>query len=120
MSPLLENLRLLGTCILLLGGSLLMFLAAYGLLKLPDVFCRAHAQTKATTLGIASILVGLWLHLGNASGAWALFFAILAQVLTIPVSSHMIALLAFQKKVPRFRQKKVAYHRGYQGKDLEK
>ncbi len=104
---------------LLLSGSLLMLLSAYGLLKFPDVFSRGHAQTKATTLGISAMLAGLWLELG-AAGGWPLFFAILAQVITIPVSGHMIALLAFQKKVPRYRQRKVAYHRGYRGPDLEK
>jgi multicomponent Na+:H+ antiporter subunit G len=115
----LEDLRLLLIASLLLSGSLLMLLSAYGLLKFPDVYSRGHAQTKATTLGIIAMLLGLWLELG-AQGGWPLFFAILAQAITIPVSGHMIALLAFQKKVPRFRQKKVAYHRGYKGPDLEK
>jgi multicomponent Na+:H+ antiporter subunit G len=112
--------RLILVCALLLSGSLLMCVSAYGLLKMPDVFCRGHAQTKATTMAIAAMLAGLWIHLGNDRGGWPLFFGILAQIVTIPVSGHMIALLAFQKKVPRYRQKKVAYHKGYRGGDLER
>ena len=119
MSAWIDNARTILVCALLLSGSLLVLLSAYGLLKFPDIFCRGHAQTKATTLGISAILAGLWLALGTPGG-WPLFFAILAQIITIPVSGHMIALLAFQKKAPRYRQRKVAYHRGYQGPDLEK
>lgn len=115
----LEDLRVILISGLLLSGSLLMLLSAYGLLKFPDVYSRGHAQAKATTLGIVAMLLGLWLELGGRGG-WPLFFAVLAQAITIPVASHMIALLAFQKRVPRYRQKRVAYHKGYKGPDLEK
>jgi multicomponent Na+:H+ antiporter subunit G len=113
-------LRDLVICVLLLYGTFLMLLTGWGLLKFPDVLCRGHAQTKAMTLGISSMLIALWLHLGTPKAGWVLFFAIVAQVITIPVAGHMIALLAFQKRVPRYRQKKVAYHKGYMGADLER
>jgi multicomponent Na+:H+ antiporter subunit G len=106
--------------VLLLYGVFLMLLTGWGLLKFPDVLCRGHAQTKAMTMGISSMLLGLWIHLATPKAGWVLFFAILAQVITIPVAGHMIALLAFQKRVPRYRQKRVAYHRGYKGADLER
>lgn len=119
MSPWLEDLRLILVCALMLSGSLLMTLSAYGLLKFPDVYSRGHAQTKATTLGICAMLAGLWIELGKQQGGWPLFFGILAQAVTIPVSGHMIALLAFQKRLPRFRQRKISYHKGYSGPKLE-
>jgi multicomponent Na+:H+ antiporter subunit G len=119
MSPWLEDLRLVLVCGLLLSGALLMTLSAYGLLKFPDVYSRGHAQTKATTMGICAMMAGLWMLLGNAQGGWPLFFGMLAQVVTIPISGHMIALLAFQKRVPRYRRHKVSYHRGYKGPPLE-
>ena len=107
-------------CALLLYGIFLMLLTGIGMLKFPDVLCRGHAQTKAMTLGICSMLLALWLHLGTPKAGWVLLFAIIAQFITIPVAGHMIALLAFQKRVPRYRQKKVAYHKGYIGADLER
>lgn len=106
-------------CGLLLGGAFLMLVTGYGLLKFPDVLCRGHAQTKAMTLGVCSMLLALWVHLGDARSGWSIAFAIAAQVITIPVAGHMIALLAFQKRVPRYRQRKVSYHKGYRGPDLE-
>lgn len=113
-------LRELLICALLLGGSFLMLVTGYGLLKFPDVFCRGHAQTKAMTLGVCAMLLALWLQLDTAKAGWVLAAAILAQVITIPVAGHMIALLAFQKRVPRYRQKKVSYHKEYIGPDLER
>jgi multicomponent Na+:H+ antiporter subunit G len=115
-----ELLKELLVCGLMLGGSFLMVLTGYGLLKFPDVLCRGHAQTKAMTLGVCSMLLALWVQLGTAKAGWALFFAMLAQIITIPVAGHMIALLAFQKRVPRYRQRKVAYHKDYVGFDLER
>lgn len=113
-------LRDLIVSLLMLYGTFLMLLTGWGLIKFPDVLCRGHAQTKAMTLGISSMLLALWIHLGTPKAGWILFFAILAQIITIPVAGHMIALLAFQKRVPRYKQKKVAYHKNYIGPNLER
>lgn len=104
-------------CFLLVNGALLISFAAYGILRLPDVYSRSHAQAKATTLGISCLLLALWVHLGE--GGLPVFFAILAQIFTIPVASHIIGMLAFEKGVPRHHQRKVDYHKGYRGPDLE-
>ena len=77
-------------CALLLGGSFLMVVTGYGLLKFPDVFCRGHAQTKAMTLGVCAMLLALWLHLDTAKAGWVLTAAILAQVITIPVGQSSV------------------------------
>ncbi|MEE2023344.1 MULTISPECIES: monovalent cation/H(+) antiporter subunit G [Alkalimonas] len=48
----------LGAVLLILG--LLFFLAgSLGVLRFPDVFCRLHAVTKADTLGLGFIVLGL-------------------------------------------------------------
>lgn len=106
------------TCGLLANGAVLMSFAAYGVLRLPDVYCRSHAQTKATTLGISCLLMALWLRLGG--NGLPVLFATLAQIFTIPVSGHIIGMLAFEKRVPRHRRRRVSYHKGYKGPDLEK
>jgi multicomponent Na+:H+ antiporter subunit G len=103
---------------LMINGALLIAFAAYGILRLPDVYSRSHAQAKATTLGISCLLLGLWVHLGQ--GGMPIFFAILAQIFTIPVASHIIGMLAFEKKVARHQRRKVSYHKGYRGPDLER
>lgn len=43
--------------ILLVFGSAFVLLGSVGLVKLPDVYARLHAPTKATTLGVGALLV---------------------------------------------------------------
>lgn len=99
------------TCILLLLGMAFIVIAAIGAVRLPDVLCRSHAVAKAVTLGIFAMLLGLWLHLGAEEVGLKIPLAILFQVITIPVASHLISLLAFQKDLHRWRSREMDDHR---------
>ena len=73
----------------LIIGSLFLFSAGLGVLRMPDTYNRIQTGTKATTLGTILILVGIaFLH-----PAWALKLVILIffVMLTNPVSSHALA-----------------------------
>jgi multicomponent Na+:H+ antiporter subunit G len=94
---------LLASLLLLLGAGFIL-IAAVGLLRMPDVLCRSHAVAKASTLGIFSMLLGLWLELGGAAVGLKIVLAILFQLATIPVASHLVSLLALQKNLPRWRE----------------
>ncbi len=75
--------------LMLLLGTLFLFLAAVGLLRMPDVFTRLQAGTKAATLGALALLAGLTL----LEPSWwprTLLIA-LFLLLTSPVSSSTIA-----------------------------
>ncbi len=87
--------------ILLLAGSVLTLIATIGILRFPDVLCRAHALTKAMTLGITLLLVALWVSLGREVGLKVLL-AIGFQFLTIPLSGHLLGLIVLKKKAPRW------------------
>ena len=83
------------TLIFLLSGSLLVLIAGIGILRMPDVFMRASAVTKAGTLGVGLILMGfivfyLDFDLSARSLAIVLFIAI-----TSPVGAHMIGRAAY-------------------------
>lgn len=99
------------TAILVLSGALLILAAAIGVLRLPDVLCRSHAVAKALTLGIFLMLLGLWVDQGEKQTALKILLAIFFQVVTIPVGSHLVALLAFEKDLPRWRQRPMDDHR---------
>lgn len=88
---------------LMLGGTAFILIAALGLLRFPDVLCRSHAVAKASTLGIFLVLLGLWLTLGVEAAGLKILLAIFFQVATIPVASHLVALLAREKNLPRWR-----------------
>ena len=73
----------------IITGSLFLFSAGLGVLRMPDTYNRIQTGTKATTLGTILILVGIaFLHPG-----WALKLVILIffVMLTNPVSSHALA-----------------------------
>jgi multicomponent Na+:H+ antiporter subunit G len=96
---------------LILTGSALMLVAAIGVLRLPDVLCRAHAVAKALTLGVFLLFLGMWVHHGEAAAAFKIILAIAFQLITIPVASHLVALLALQEDLPRWRHRPIADHR---------
>ena len=91
------------TALCLITGIFLRVTAAIGLVRLPDLYCRSHAVAKASSLGIFLLLIALWLHLSPEVSGLKLVLAIVFQILTIPISSHLVGLLAQQKNLPRWR-----------------
>lgn len=88
---------LLGSACLLAGGFFIV-VAAVGVLRLPDLYCRAHALGKAMTLGIIFLLAGWGLLVPGVS--WTkIAVAIVFQFVTIPVASHLLCLAAYRKRV---------------------
>ena len=79
--------------LLLFIGSVFMFLAAVGLIRMPDMYTRLQAGTKAATLGSVAIILGIWmLHPQWSAKLLVIIFFIL---LTSPVGSSTIARSAF-------------------------
>ena len=105
MTEMFEIIRPYLTCILLIAGTLWIFVACVGLLRLPDLLCRSHAMGKAMTLGITLILLAVALQLGAEKAGLKVMLAILFQFLTIPVAGHLISLLAYRKNMPRWRHR---------------
>jgi multicomponent Na+:H+ antiporter subunit G len=79
-----------------------MSVAALGLIRLPDVFCRAHALGMATALGLSLVLVAVWIAVDAPGVGLKVFLAIGLQFATIPVASHLFGLLALRKGVRRW------------------
>lgn len=93
---------------LLLTGSLLIFLAALGVVRFPDALCRAHALAKATTCGICLMLIGLWIALNNEISGLKIFLVIVFSLTTIPLASHLSALLMYRYEQGRLQPLKPA------------
>jgi multicomponent Na+:H+ antiporter subunit G len=70
-------------------GALVLFASGLGVFRMPDVWNKMHAGTKATTLGSILFLAGMGLF--EPSWLPKLFLVILFIVLTNPVSSHALA-----------------------------
>lgn len=84
----------------LIGGAILVFVAGIGMLRMPDLFLRMSTTTKAATLGVGLMLLGVAIFfgdLGTASRAFVIFAFFLA---TAPISAHMIGRAAYSTGVP--------------------
>jgi len=77
-------------------------LSTFGLLRLPDIYNRAHASTKSATLGILTILSAAFIYFFYTHGVSSirLLLAIAFVFLTAPLSGHMIIRSAHRYGVP--------------------
>jgi multicomponent Na+:H+ antiporter subunit G len=86
--------------ILLLVGAVFTLLAALGLVRLPDLFMRLQATTKASTLGVGALAVAVAVHYASG-GVSARAVLVLAFVfITAPAGAHAIARAAHRSGVP--------------------
>ena len=84
--------------VLILLGAMFSFIAALGLVRLPDVLTRMHASTKAGVLGSSLILIAGGIMFGDG-GAWArVVAAIFFLLLTAPIAAHMIGRASLDAK----------------------
>ena len=90
--------RLLTGQIITVAGALFLFLGALGLVRMPDIYNRMQAGTKATTLGNLLTLGGL----GIMRPEWLPKILLIAMfvLLTNPISSHALARAAHRAGLP--------------------
>ena len=77
--------------VLLVGGAACALLAAVGVLRMPDLFSRLQASSKAATLGAILIMAATAIHFDGGSPAVRALLVILFLALTTPVGAHRIA-----------------------------
>jgi multicomponent Na+:H+ antiporter subunit G len=79
---------------MLVAGGVFTFLAALGVVRLPDVYTRMHAASKAGTVGSGLMLFAAGIHSMDV----AIFARALAGfvffVLTAPIAAHLVAKAA--------------------------
>jgi len=81
--------------ILLLVGSFFSLVGAIGLVRLPDFFSRLHAPTKASTLGVGSMLLAaMILSMAQGRTGFAELLITLFVFVTAPVSANLMAQAA--------------------------
>lgn len=88
------------TAVMWLTGSAFALLAALGVLRMPDVFTRMQASTKASTLGVGCLLVGAALQMGDFASFIRVASIGAFVLLTTPVAAHVIARASYVADVP--------------------
>lgn len=86
-------------CILL--GAFLTAVTAIGLIRLPDVYTRTHATSKAATLGVMLVLLGTFLYFYFEKGHLntRVLLGIVFIFITSPVAGHLISRAAYHTNV---------------------
>jgi len=86
---------------LIVLGSFFLLVGAIGLVRLPDFYMRLHAPTKASTLGVGSVLLAsLLLGFGQGRAGVAELLITLFVFLTAPVSANLLAQAALHMRLP--------------------
>ncbi|MBN9790565.1 cation:proton antiporter [Pseudonocardia sp. TMWB2A] len=86
--------------IVLGAGVLLVAAGAVGMVRLPDVYNRTNAVTKAAGLGIVAILVGVAILVPEPGVLLTLGVAVALQLFTIPIASFAIGHAAYRSGAP--------------------
>lgn len=81
-------------------GSLFILLAGVGLVRMPDLFLRMSASTKAATLGVGTTLLGVAVYFNDFATFIRAGAIIVFLLLTAPVAAHLIGRAAYQDGVP--------------------
>lgn len=78
----------------LLLGSALTLVAALGLFRLPDLYTRMHAASKAGAAGSGLLLLAVAMQSAEALVWIKCLMAIIFFLLTAPVAAHLLAKAA--------------------------
>ncbi len=87
--------------IFILIGSIISFISAIGMIRFPDIYTRAHAATKTTTLAVLITLVGTFIYVwfGEAYISVRLMLGIVFVFITAPVSGHLVLRAAYRANI---------------------
>lgn len=81
---------------LLAAGLFFQLVAAVGLIRFPDVYCRLHVVGINDTLGAPLILIGAAVWLGATLPALKILLAVAFLYLTSPLVSHLLSWAAVE------------------------
>jgi len=94
--------------ILLLIGGCFILVGSIGLVKMPDFFMRLHGPTKATTLGMASLLTAAMVFFSTTQAGLSIkeILISLFLLLTAPISGYMMIKSAIHHKLDSIERTK--------------
>ncbi len=90
---------------LIAGGCFFILVGAIGLVRMPDLYTRAHGTSVIDTLGAGLLILGLMLQAGWTLVTLKLLFVLAISFFTLPVVAHALAQAALHENVaPRLAE----------------
>ena len=90
--------------VLLIGGIFFTFVSAVGVVRLPDIYARAHTASQTDTLGAGLTLVAVALALGFETTTVKTALLLLFVFVTNPTAAHAIARAADEEGIEPWRE----------------
>lgn len=87
--------------LIILFGSLVSVVSAIGIIRFHDIYSRAHAATKTTTVAVLITLLGVFIYVWAVDGyvSVRLMLGIVFVFITAPVSGHLVLRSAYRSKI---------------------
>lgn len=95
------------SAIIIMVGVIFVLIGAVGLIRLPDFYIRVSAITKAATVGVACIMIGVALYYNEVGMAIKAFVVVVFLMITSPIASHIIGRTAYIDGVPLWDETEV-------------
>jgi multicomponent K+:H+ antiporter subunit G len=94
--------------VLVLFGAVFVLIGSVALVKLPDFYTRLHGPTKATTLGLGSLVLASMVFFNFMLNELSLQQLLIALFLfiTAPVTAYMLIKAGLHQKVAVFKDTK--------------
>lgn len=83
-------------CVLLLLGALFSLIAAIGVLRLPDLYTRMHAASKAGAVGGGLVLLAVAFVSFDVGVSLRAIIGLMFLLLTTPVGAHLLARASYR------------------------
>ncbi|MFC6889629.1 monovalent cation/H(+) antiporter subunit G [Halorubrum trueperi] len=94
-----ETARVVLVVVLILLGLFFSFVSMTGVLRLPDVYSRAHTASQADTLGAGFGLAAVALTVGWEGAGFKTVLLLFFIFVTNPTAAHAIARAAFEEGI---------------------
>lgn len=91
-----SEIMLFVAALVIIAGSLFGLVAAIGVLRLPDLFTRMHAASKAGIVGAGLLMLGIAIVSADSAIILRALLGTLFLALTTPVAAHLLARAAIK------------------------
>lgn len=94
-----ESIRVISIVVLVALGVFFTFVSTMGVLRLPDIYSRAHTASQADTLGAGFSLAAIALAFGLEPTSVKTVLLLLFIFMTNPTAAHSIARAAHEEGI---------------------
>jgi len=94
-----NEIRLGAILVLLAGGVFFTFVSAVGVLRLPDVYTRAHTASQTDTLGAGLVVAAVVIAYGAETEVIKAILLLVFIFITNPTAAHAVARAAYEEGI---------------------